>query len=58
MARVSATVSARSMPRRHTAMAKAPIWASPMAPEVRPAMKASISAAFNSPPSRFLRMIS
>ena len=36
MARVSATVSSRVMPRRNTAMASAATWPSPMLPSVSP----------------------
>ncbi len=58
MARVRATVSARLMPLKNTAIAKAAAWPSVIRPAVRPSMKNAISAAASSPPSRFLRMIS
>ena len=47
IARVSATRSSRSMPLKNTAIAKAAAWPSVTAPEVKPAMKASISGPLN-----------
>ncbi len=58
MARVSATVSARVMPLKNTAIAKAAIWPSVIRPAVRPSTRNAISAASSAWPSRFLRMIS
>ena len=43
MARVSATVSARLMPLKNTAIAKAAAWPSVIRPAVRPSTKNAIS---------------
>ena len=58
IARVSATVSARLMPRKNTAMANAAAWPSEIRPELTPSTRKPISSASSTPPSRFLRMIS
>jgi len=58
MARVSATRSPMSMPRKNTAMAKAAICPSEIEPSLRPRTKNAISASPSAPPSRFRRMIS
>ena len=44
MASVSATASARLMPRKKTAMARAAAWPSVIEPSVRPRTKKAISA--------------
>src|SRR6185437_16392882 len=58
IARVSAVVSARVMPRKNTAMAKAAICPSLIEPSRKPRRKAVISASPSSTPSRLRRMIS
>src|SRR5258707_10160889 len=58
IARVSAVVSARDMPRKNTAMAKAAIWPSAIEPSRKPRTKAAISSSPSSAPSRLRRMIS
>src|SRR4051812_49053114 len=58
IARVSATRSSLSRPRRKKAIASAPTWASLRVPSVIPPTRKAISSANSAAPSRFLRMTS
>ena len=58
MASARSAASSNVMPRRKTAIVKAPIWPSETEPRVAPSTKNRISSALKANPSRFLRMTS